>query len=89
MRHRVSNGRQHGTVQNLSTGEHHEENDLRSTFRCLETLPATDAAYVSIGAYLVVTIVLSALVHKLVEVPVARAMHWLIPRWRRPALQGI
>jgi peptidoglycan/LPS O-acetylase OafA/YrhL len=55
----------------------------------LETLPATDAAYVSIGAYLVVTIVLSALVHKLVEVPVARAMHWLIPRWRRPALQGI
>ena len=38
----------------------------------LESLPPTDAAYVSIGAYLVVTIVLSALVHKLVEAPVAR-----------------
>ena len=43
----------------------------------LSSLPAAEAGYVSIIVYLAVTTVVAAVIHRLIEVPVARAMHWL------------
>jgi peptidoglycan/LPS O-acetylase OafA/YrhL len=43
----------------------------------LSSLPPAEAGYVSIIVYLAVTTAMAAVVHRLMEVPVARAMHWL------------
>ena len=51
----------------------------------LYLLPPTEAGYVSIAAFLATTTVAAFLVHKVVEVPVARAMHRMTTRSRAAA----
>ena len=53
----------------------------------LTLLPPTEAGYVSIASFLATTTVAAFLVHKGVEVPVARAMHYMATR-RRAAATG-
>jgi peptidoglycan/LPS O-acetylase OafA/YrhL len=51
-----------------------------------EWLGQRPASYVTVAAFLATTMLASTVVHRLVEVPVARAMHMALDRWKvRPA----
>jgi peptidoglycan/LPS O-acetylase OafA/YrhL len=53
----------------------------------LTLLPPVQAGYVSIAAFLAVTTLAALVVHRIIEVPVAHAMHRIAGR--RPALRPL